>query len=253
MLKRIASSVGRRLGATKSSLGGQPFGPAGSTHEIRRRIADAFLTGDGIEIGALHQPLQVPSVARVKYVDRMTVPELRRQYAELADEPLVETDIIDNGELLSTIGDSTQDFVVANHFIEHCQNPIATLQNLLRVLKPAGILYMAVPDKRFTFDIDRPCTTIEHLIRDYREGPEWSKRQHFEEWSRLVNKRTSDAEVEEDVRHLLSIDYSIHFHVWTEVELLELVAALHPLVRFELELFIRNGFESILILRKSPP
>jgi predicted SAM-dependent methyltransferase len=227
------------------------MGVAGTIHETRRRIAAKYLRGDGIEIGALHQPLAVPRGARVKYVDRMTVLELRRQYGELADQHLVETDIIDNGELLSTIGDATQDFVIANHFIEHCQNPFATLQNLLRVLKPAGILYMAVPDKRFTFDADRPSTTIEHVMRDYVEGPEWSKREHFEEWSRLVNKRTSDAEVEEDVRHLLSIDYSIHFHVWTEPELLQLVAALHRLVHFELELFLRNELESILILRKT--
>ena len=87
-------------------------------------------------------------------------------------------------------------------------------------------------------------------MRDYTEGPEWSKRQHFEEWSRLVNKKGTDSEVEEEVRYLLSIDYSIHFHVWSETELLELVAALHRLVRFELELFLRNGLESILIARK---
>ena len=252
MLKRIASYL-RRVGAANSTLAPlfDSRWPDGSTHQTRRRIADAYLRGDGLEIGALHQPLEVPSTARVKYVDRMTVPELRRQYGELADAQLVETDIIDNGELLSTIGDATQDFVIANHFIEHCQNPLATFQNLVRVLKSGGILYMAVPDKRFTFDVDRPCTTIEHLQRDYTEGPEWSKRQHFEEWSRLVNKRTTDAEVEQEVHHLLEIDYSIHFHVWTEAELLELVVALHRLVRFELELFLRNGFESILILRKA--
>ena len=249
MLKRITSSLRRRIGAANPAPA--LFGAGGSLHEIRRRIADAYLRGDGIEIGALHQPLDVPVSARVKYVDRMTVPELRRHYGELADKQLVETDIIDNGELLSTIGDATQDFVIANHFIEHCQDPLATFQNLVRVLKPGGILYMAVPDKRFTFDVDRPCTTIEHVMRDYTEGPDWSKRQHFEEWSRLVNKKSTDSEVEEEVRYLLSIDYSIHFHVWSETELLELVAALHRLVRFELEIFIRNGIESILIVRKA--
>ena len=176
---------------------------------------------------------------------------IRRQYEELARASIVEPDIIDNGEQLTTIGDNTQDFVIANHFIEHCQNPIRTLQNLFRVLKPAGVLYMAVPDKRFTFDADRPCTTIEHIMRDFVEGPEWSKRQHFEEWSRLVNKRTGDAEVEKEVQHLLNIDYSIHFHVWRSAELLEFVVALQRLVQFELELFLRNGFETILILRKA--
>jgi predicted SAM-dependent methyltransferase len=181
----------------------------------------------------------------------MTVPELRQQYSELAAMPLVETDIIDDGELLASIGDGTQDFVVANHFIEHCQNPVLAFQNLFRVLKPAGIIYMAVPDKRFTFDVDRPCTLIEHIMRDFAEGPEWSRRQHFEEWSRLVNKRASDSEVEEEVQRLLQMDYSIHFHVWGAAELLELIVALGRLMRFELALFLRNGAENILILRKA--
>jgi hypothetical protein len=45
--------------------------------------------------------------------------------------------------------------------------------------------------------------------------------------------------------------YSIHFHVWSAAELLELVQALQRMVRFELELFLRNGIESLIILRKT--
>jgi hypothetical protein len=112
------------------------------------------------------------------------------------------------------------------------------------------VLYLAVPDKRFTFDADRQCTTIEHVMRDFTEGPAWSKRQHFEEWTRLVNKRVG-SEAEEEIEHLLEIDYSIHFHVWRSAELLELVVSVQRLIQFEVELFLRNGFETILILRKS--
>ncbi len=253
-IRRFAVSVRRKLsGFTGSAvdlplLG--PHGPHGSIHDTRRAIAAAFLGGDGIEIGALHQPLIAPARARVTYVDRMTVAELRRHYQELANQPLVETNIVDDGERLGTIGDGTQDFVVANHFIEHCQNPLQTFHNLFRVLKPAGVLFMAVPDKRFTFDVDRPCTTLEHVMRDFAEGPEWSKRQHFEEWSRLVNKR-SEADIDEEVRQLIAIDSSIHFHVWSAVELLELVLAFQRILRFELELFLRNGGESLIVLRKA--
>jgi predicted SAM-dependent methyltransferase len=218
-------------------------------HHTRKVIADAYLRGAGIEVGALHRALKVPSTARVKYVDRMSVADLRRHYAELADEPLVATDIIDDGERLTTLEDGTQDFVIANHFLEHCQNPIQTLQSHMRVLKSGGVLYLAVPDKRFTFDIDRPCTTNEHVVRDFLDGPAWSKRQHFEEWTRLVNKRTG-AEADQEVEHLLDIDYSIHFHVWNASQLLEFVAGAQRFVPFELELFLRNGFENLLILRK---
>ena len=45
-----------------------------------------------------------------------------------------------------------------------------------------------MPDKRHTFDIDRPVTPIEHLFRDFDQGPDLSRRDHFEEWARLVDK-----------------------------------------------------------------
>ena len=192
--------------------------PSGSTLDAIQRtrevVAATFLRGDGLEIGALHLPLKTPADAIVKYVDRMTTADLRKHYPELAQLPLVDTTVVDNGETLGTVADASQDFVIANHFLEHCQNPIRTLQNLFRVVRIGGVLYMAVPDKRWTFDHDRPCTTIDHLLRDYRDGPEWSKRGHFEEWTRLVNKRTDEAIVAQETQHLLNIDYSIHFHVW---------------------------------------
>ena len=253
--RRIVTFVRGGLDATRGELGppASMFGSGTSLAAIlrtREAIAAVFLRGDGIEIGALHQPLHLPPSARVRYVDRMPISELRRQYPELAAEPLVETNIIDDGEKLTTIEDGTQDFLVANHFLEHCQNPILTVQNLFRVLKAGAVLYLAVPDKRFTFDVDRPSTTIEHLTRDFVEGPEWSKQQHFEEWVRLVNKRSDEAQVAEEARLLIEMNYSIHYHVWGDAELVELIATLQRFVQFELELFLRNGFETILILRK---
>ena len=122
----------------------------------RIAVAKKFITGAGIEIGALHSPLPLPPDAKARYVDRMAVPDLRRQYPELNALNLVDIDIIDDGERLDSIRDATQDFVIANHFIEHCQNPLLALRNMLRVLKPGGILYLAIPDKRFTFDADNP-------------------------------------------------------------------------------------------------
>jgi predicted SAM-dependent methyltransferase len=243
LVQRTAHFVGRLTSSRFPRVGP-------TTDDTRRAIAATFLRGDGIEIGALHHPLIVPRAAHVRYVDRMKVAELRRHYPELANEPLVETEIVDDGETLTTIADATQDFVIANHFIEHCQNPLLTFHNFFRVLKPAGIVFIAVPDKRFTFDVDRPCTTLDHVLRDFSEGPEWSKRQHYEEWCRLVNKRTA-SQLEAEAQHLIDMDYSIHFHVWSAPELLEFVQALQCMVRFELELFLRNGFESLVILRKA--
>ena len=218
----------------------------------RETVAKAYLRGNGIEIGALHNPLEVSGSARVKYVDRMSVSELRKHYPELDSKELVNVDIIDNGEFLESIQDSTQDFVIANHFIEHCQNPIAAINNMLRVLKGGGMIYLSIPDKRYTFDKDRPLTPIDHILKDYTEGPEWSKEQHFEEWVKVVGKIQDDLEAKRRIDHLMDIDYSIHYHVWTQNEMLELISTLKKKLNFqsEVRLFFQNEGEVIFILKK---
>ncbi|MFA5871108.1 MAG: hypothetical protein WC858_00125 [Parcubacteria group bacterium] len=83
-------------------------------------ITNLYIKGKGIEIGALHNPLIVPESAKVKYVDRMTVFDLREHYSELSSLDLVIVDIICDGEKLEKIENDSQDFVIANHFFEHC-------------------------------------------------------------------------------------------------------------------------------------
>jgi predicted SAM-dependent methyltransferase len=222
----------------------------GTVPRNRREIAKRYLRGEGIEIGALHNPLEVPKSVRVRYVDHLSVDELREHYPELANESLVDVDVVDDGERLSTIGDATQDFVIANHFLEHCEDPLGALGNMIRVLRIDGVLYLAVPDKRYTFDADRPVTPTDHLLRDHREGPEGSRRGHYEEWARLVDK------VEEPEPHataLLERGYSIHFHAWTQSELLELLrtAADELTLDFDVELMLKNGHEVIFVLRRN--
>ncbi len=219
----------------------------------REELADVYLKGQGIEIGALHQPLALSRHARVKYVDRFSLKDLREHYPELRHLPLVSVDIIDDGEKLSTISNETQDFVIANHFVEHSQNPLLTLTNLFRVLNRGGVLYIALPDKRYTFDKDRPITPLEHLLKDYSQGPEQSKQAHFEEWVRLVNKIEEPIAAKKQLDNLIGTDYSIHFHVWTQSEMLEMFLALKKQLQiaFDIEACLKNGGEFILVLRKN--
>lgn len=216
----------------------------------RTSIANVYIRGNGLELGALHNPLPVTKRAKVKYVDRMDVDDLRQQYPELNNEKLVHVDIVDDGEHLHAVADSTQDFLIANHFLEHCENPILALINMLRVLKPSGVIYLAVPDKRFTFDVDREPTDIEHLMRDYEAGPQVSRRSHFEEWVRLVSKVENAEDAIAETDRLLQMDYSIHYHVWSHREMLELLLHLEKMLSFEIELFLKNNSELIFILRK---
>jgi SAM-dependent methyltransferase len=239
-LTKLKSKVARRLNKPDSEK------------SLRQQIAARYLTGEGIEIGALHSPLIVSSSAKVRYVDRMTVSQLREQYPELSACQLVNIDIIDDGETLESIPDSSLDFAIANHVIEHCENTIFSLKNWLRVLKSGGILYMALPDKRYTFDRERSVTPLQHIIRDYDEGSKWSRKSHFEEWSRLIDKVPEDR-VALHAERLAEKNYSIHFHVWTQIEFLELLMYCRNQLNFpfEIELSQKNMCEFITILSKT--
>jgi len=188
----------------------------------------------------------------VRYVDRMDVAALRTHYPELAGERLVEVSVIDNGETLASQPDASADFIIANHFIEHTEDPLGTLANHLRVLRPGAILYLAVPDRRRTFDADREPTGLEHVVRDHRDGPSASRARHQEEWARLVEKVPPD-EVAERVRWLAEHDYSIHFHVWTPAEFRALLefARDEEGLPFTIAELVENGHEFIAILRRS--
>jgi SAM-dependent methyltransferase len=224
-------------------------------HLDRETVARIYLKGTGVEIGALHNPLAVPPGVTVRYVDRLSTPDLRRQYPELATQTLVDVDIVDDGERLASVGDATQDFVIANQVLEHCQNPLATIEQWTRVLKAGGILFLTLPDKRFSFDVERPVTTVEHVLRDYREGPAWSRQQHFEEWVALVEKVPVEGRAARTAQ-VIREDYSIHFHVWTPAAMLALVGAAQELFgNLELEVFLRTAYdtEKVIVLRKTAP
>lgn len=218
----------------------------------RRELSLEFLSGDGIEIGALHHPMALGPNARVRYVDRYDVDGLRAHYPELHGYDLVEVDVIDDGERLSSFPDNGLDFLIANHFLEHTENPIGTIRNHLSKIRPGGRLYFAVPNKRDCFDRDREPTSFEHLLADDRDGPERSRAGHYREWARRVEKRVDPAEVEAYSNHLMAMNYSIHFHVWDARSFGDFLERTRERLEnaFDIEHFSINGAEIVTILRK---
>lgn len=219
---------------------------------MREVLARRYLRGSGIEVGALHAP--VPAVnAKVRYVDRMNTDDLRRQYPELNDMPLVPVDIIDDGERLTTIADESQDFVIANHFLEHCENPLMTLDNLLRVIVPGGILYLALPEQRRSdLDQGRAITPFAHLVADLEQGPEVSRRQHYQEWVDARPASLDAVQLHHNPDVLMEIGYSIHFHVWDVWAMLDMLSRARAYVRsdFDIEVMQQDSIEVIFIIRK---
>lgn len=220
-----------------------------------------YLGGRGIEIGALHKPVDLSGtqVEHVAYVDSMPLEALRQHYPELDDLPLVSPDIIADGTTLDGVASGTLDFIIANHLIEHLENPLLALEIWYAKLRPGGVVFMAVPDKRVTFDKHRPLTPLSHLIDDYRAGAQERKARsvaHFHETAELIEGRTG-TDAENRVAALRAANYSIHHHVWTFesfVEVLHYVIEIQhvPFRIIDYSSPMPGGDEFIFILGKGP-
>jgi SAM-dependent methyltransferase len=219
-------------------------------------ISAASLSGSGLEIGAMDLPLHVKSGVAVKYLDRISKEDSAKIFPNLSAK-LVNVDIIGDGETLDVIETNSQDFVIGNHFIEHTQNPILTIENMLRVTRTGGKVFMAIPDKRFTFDEPRSITPLAHFIKDYTDGPAWSEHDHYVDFVKHTEHGIgkSELEIEEVIKKLKQINWSIHYHVWDHQSMIEMFSMIksHFGFKFEIELAIAplpNGNESIFVLKK---
>lgn len=221
-------------------------------------LAARYIRGHGIEIGGLGRTLPMPPGAKVKYLDRYDQKDLYKNFPEMVGKKIVAPDIVDDGETLATVPPSSQDFLIANHVVEHFQNPILFFHNAMRVLKPGGILFLALPEKNKTFDRNRPVTPFSHLVADYEVGPEHSRLEHYREYTRLADNHNAkqawktEAEYTVLVSKLMAENYSIHFHVWDVTGMIELLLGLRTkfALPVEVKALLTSGDEVVFIIEK---
>lgn len=121
----------------------------------------------GLEIGPLHRPTLKKSDANVFYADFASRDFLVEKYN---DDPhvdvlqIVNVDFIldESGLELATGGGFG--YVIASHVAEHVPNLVGWLEDVANCLVDGGVLSLALPDKRFTFDHLRNSTTIQSLL-----------------------------------------------------------------------------------------
>jgi SAM-dependent methyltransferase len=223
--------------------------PEADLHARRAEIAQQYIQGTGIEFGALHAPLAVPPGVTVTYADHAPAASLATSYAEVG--PLRPPQIMTDLESMRGIADESQDFIIANHVLEHVEDPLRALGSIGRVLRSGGIAFLAVPDKRFTFDREREITPLAHVIRDRDEGPDWSLTAHYEEWSRCIDRLDGAAQTAK-ISLMIKQRANIHFHVWDYPAMMELFSyvARQDELPFDIEMSMLNVIEVIWILRK---
>lgn len=115
-------------------------------------------------------------------------------------------------------------------------------------MRPSGLAFIALPDKRFTFDRNRAITP-EHLVKDNEQGPDWSLAGHYDEWARCVDGLTGDA-YKQKYAIMLEKRVNIHFHVWDYSAILEMFAYVTkmPGMNLQVEMSVLNSIEVIWIL-----
>jgi len=64
------------------------------------------------------------------------------------------------------VEDNSQDFVIHSHVWEHLPNPLGSLEEWVRVVRPGGYIYAIVP-KREAIDAHREVTPIQRYILHY--------------------------------------------------------------------------------------
>jgi 2-polyprenyl-3-methyl-5-hydroxy-6-metoxy-1,4-benzoquinol methylase len=205
----------------------------------RIRLAKKYLSGKGVEIGALATPLKLPRGADVEYIDIVTREESIRKFPELNPDDFVHVDYIADGFTLAGIPESRFDFLIVNHVLEHSPDPIGTLANWHRVLKPGGVLFCTGPAISDWFDKGRRVTTVEHMLEDYRvsragksEELTIRNKEHYREWLQVsepaILKRAppSPIEIEQKASAMAQSGQEIHFHTFTDASVRDLFTRL---------------------------
>ncbi|MCX5751955.1 MAG: methyltransferase domain-containing protein [Candidatus Saganbacteria bacterium] len=125
--------------------------------------ASLFMGKDGLELGG-PSPIflnrgAIPIYSLAKNVDTCNIKKVSPKVNFICDA-------VD----LSIFSSDKYDFVISAHLIEHLSNPLKALEGWLRVLKNGGVILLVVPNKKGTFDRNRPVTKLDHLISDYQKN-----------------------------------------------------------------------------------
>ena len=118
---------------------------------------------------------------------------------------------------LKNIPLSSYDFLLSSHSLEHIANPIKALKIWHTLLKPNGEIILVLPDKKNTFDVKRPYTTIKHLIDDFKQDADEHDTTHFDEiLSNFSPEKNGETSIE-TAKEILQNNYMnrrAHHHVF---------------------------------------
>lgn len=148
--------------------------PAKPLSRNEKLLQGCNMEGVGLEIGASYRPVAPKKAGyRVEVLDHASADDLREKYKNqnVDVSNIEEVDYVWSGEPLHELIGKTDhyDWIVASHVVEHTPDLISFLNQSEAMLKPGGLLCLAVPDHRYCFDIFRPVSTPGSIIQAFLE------------------------------------------------------------------------------------
>lgn len=193
------------------------------------------LDGLGLEVGGSYMPLAGgwPGL-NVRTLDHLDTEALVEKYRQMGVDTgkVVPVDYVWRGERYSDlVGETRFDWIVASHVIEHVPDLIAFVNQCAEILSEDGVLTLAVPDRRYTFDYFRPETSLSELIDAHLQGRTVSSpgavAAHFLYFSELAGHGTWNSAAEAEPTLLIPPDQAtekfelarrgtyVDTHAWT--------------------------------------
>lgn len=135
----------------------------------RRILGMIDKAGRGVEIGPCHDPIAPKREGfAVHVIDHTSREMLVRKYRPVgvAVDLIEEVDFVWSGEsyLELTGAPRGYDWIIASNLVEHTPDLIAFLKDCDAILKDGGVLALAVPDKRYSFDRFRPVSGLARVL-----------------------------------------------------------------------------------------
>nr|WP_246712017.1 methyltransferase domain-containing protein [Phyllobacterium myrsinacearum] len=218
----------------------------------RKLLANAYVNGYGVEVGAGNRPFPVPNGARVNYGDIRDAKTLELHFAD--QNVLYDGEI--NAETFSIIPLESLDFIISAHVIEHLHNPFGSIREGLRRLKDGGTYVLIIPDMRYTTDRARPLTSFDHLLEDMKDGGKASLLHSYIEHCKYVHPLSQPPfdpdELLTAATSGLEHSVDIHVHTWTKESFMDHLSILKDQFGFEIIFCSAIQNEAAFILKKIP-
>lgn len=235
----------------------------------------------GLEFGPLANPLvrkDQGEIFYIDYTDTETLREKSRNDLSVDLSAIVDVDFsLADGSLTSLCRSRGPfGYALASHVFEHLPNPLGWLREVADLLEPGGLVSLAIPDRRYTFDFFRSETTVAQLVAyDLEEISRPSLVQLADHFYNVRKIETAaawktppslletpryhdDRQVELILNQALEGGYrDCHCTVWTSEQFLETLPVALRLRRLPLEIARLhapelNSNEFIVQLRRTP-